>query len=104
MRYLQIIVWILLFSVIDISSALSAQPGRQEFVILLPIDINAADALTLSRALQGVGPKKAQAIVEYREQHGPFKTTQDLKKVKGIGSGTLMKNSDRIKVEPLTER
>jgi len=33
----------------------------------------------------GIGTKTAQAIIEYREQHGPFKTGRDLTKVRGIG-------------------
>jgi competence protein ComEA len=61
------------------------------------VDINTADAKTL-QTLDGVGPAKAQAIVEYRQANGPFKTADDLGKVQGIGSKTLEANRERISV------
>lgn len=61
-----------------------------------PVDINSADAKTLAKELVGVGPKTAQAIVDYRAKHGAFKSADDLLKVKGIGKKTLEKNRDRI--------
>ncbi len=47
------------------------------------VSINSASAEELSKALNGVGLKKAQAIVSYREEYGPFKTVDDLKQVPG---------------------
>jgi competence protein ComEA len=44
-----------------------------------PVDINTADAGTLARELNGVGPARAQAIVAYRNEHGPFKSVDDLR-------------------------
>lgn len=64
-----------------------------------PVNVNQADAQKIASSLNGVGMVKAQAIVEYREQHGDFKTLQDLAKVKGIGSKTLEKNADDIRLE-----
>lgn len=61
-----------------------------------PVDINQADAQALSQALQGVGPAKAQAIVEYREQHGPFRSVHELTQVPGIGARTVEINLDVI--------
>ena len=43
-----------------------------------PVNVNTADAATISAELQGIGLAKAEAIVAYREQHGPFKTRADL--------------------------
>jgi competence protein ComEA len=60
------------------------------------VNINTADAAALDKALLNVGPSKAQAIVDYRKQHGPFKSAEELAMVKGIGLKTVEKNRDRI--------
>lgn len=52
------------------------------------IDVNTADVYELQR-LPGIGEKRAQAIVDYREEHGPFQSVEDLDGVKGIGEGIL---------------
>jgi len=62
------------------------------------VNINTADAKTLE-ALNGVGEKTAKAIVEYRTEHGPFKTVEDLSKVKGIGAKIIDKNRDNMTVK-----
>lgn len=63
-----------------------------------PVDINTADAETISAELKGVGLTKAKAIVEYREKYGPFKTADDLSLVKGIGEKTVEQNRANISV------
>ena len=60
------------------------------------VNINSADAPTLAAELQGIGEKKALAIVAYREQNGPFTLVEDLQKVKGISSKTIEKNKDNL--------
>ena len=63
-----------------------------------PVDINTADAKTISAELKGVGLTKAKAIVEYRQKHGPFKSPGDLSLVKGIGERTVEINRANIRV------
>lgn len=46
--------------------------------------------------LKGVGEKKAQAIVEYRQKNGSFKNIDEIKNVKGIGSAIFEKNKSRL--------
>ena len=64
-----------------------------------PVNVNTADAETLSAELKGVGITKAIAIVEYRKANGPFKSAEDLAKVKGIGARTVELNKENILVE-----
>ena len=52
------------------------------------IDINTADVYDLQR-LPGIGEKRARAIVDYREEHGPFASVDELDNVDGIGEGIL---------------
>ncbi|EFE07866.1 helix-hairpin-helix domain-containing protein [Citrobacter youngae] len=56
------------------------------------VSINSASAEELARVMNGVGLKKAQAIVSYREEYGPFKTVDDLKQVPGMGSSLVERN------------
>lgn len=60
------------------------------------VNINTADAATLADGLNGVGIKKAQAIVDYRKEHGAFKSMNDLAKVKGINDKLIEKNKNTI--------
>ena len=63
-----------------------------------PVDINSADAASLAEAIDGVGERKAVAIVEYREIHGPFTSVDELAGVKGIGMNTVERNRENLTV------
>jgi len=64
-----------------------------------PVNINSADAVTLSRELKGIGMKRAEAIVEYRRKFGPFKSADELALVKGIGPAAIQKNREFIRID-----
>jgi competence protein ComEA len=64
-----------------------------------PVDINTADAATIAKELQGIGPNLAQAIVAYREKNGAFRNAEELRKIKGIGAKVLERNRANIKLE-----
>ncbi|WP_162045958.1 ComEA family DNA-binding protein [Vibrio taketomensis] len=66
--------------------------------IEIVVNVNQAPAQEIADLLKGIGLKKAQAIVEYREQQGPFQSAEDLAKVKGIGEATVAKNLARIEL------
>lgn len=60
------------------------------------LDLNTADVAAIDAEMAGVGPAKAQAIVDYRTQHGLFMTLSDVEKVPGIGPKIIEANKDRI--------
>lgn len=60
------------------------------------VNINTASAEQLAEALDGVGPAKAEAIVNYREANGEFAHIDELVNVRGIGLRTLESNRERI--------
>lgn len=63
------------------------------------VNINTADAETIAAVLNGVGSVRAQSIVKWREQHGPFTSTEQLAQVRGVGAVVLEKNRERIVLE-----
>lgn len=61
------------------------------------VNINTANKEQLQK-LDGVGDKKADKIIEYRQQHGEFKTADDLKNVNGFGDKTVARLKDQISI------
>lgn len=93
-----------LMAVFSLTSAASEvpKPANAEKVVQVAsvstININNADAATLQRELSGVGKVKAEAIVAYRDEHGPFASVDELLEVKGIGAAILEKNREKLSV------
>ena len=63
-----------------------------------PVNVNTADASALAKALTGVGPAKAKAIVAYRDKNGPFKSVDQLAMVDGISQKLIDKNRADIRL------
>lgn len=76
----------LLFSVVA-----SAEPAA-------PININTANVESLAQ-LDGVGEKKAQAILAWRDANGEFVSVDQLAEVRGIGEATIEANREKITLE-----
>lgn len=74
--------------------AYAAESEAVEFVA--EVNINTANAQEMAEALNGIGMKKAEAIVAYRSTVGKFTSIEQLLDVKGIGEATLNKNRSRI--------
>ncbi|WP_337008094.1 helix-hairpin-helix domain-containing protein [Pantoea sp. AS142] len=87
-----------------VSTADAALPASKPEASALPqheqeqVSINEATAEQLSAVMNGVGLKKAQAIVGYREQYGPFSAIQQLSEVPGIGNALIERNAARLKL------
>ncbi len=75
-------------------TGMGAVPGKAAL-----LNINTADEAQLT-SLKGIGPSKAKAITQYRQEHGLFKTVDDLKHVPGIGDKTLAALKPFITVGP----
>lgn len=73
-----------------------AAPAKQVVEAHKKVSLNTASVEELSRVLSGIGIKKAQAIVAFREKHGGFKHIDEIVEVKGIGDKTLEKNKHRL--------
>ncbi len=69
------------------------------FAVAEVVNINTADAQTLSANIIGVGEKKALAIVKFREEHGPFKSVDEMTQVKGIGLKLIDNNRDNLTIK-----
>lgn len=88
-----LIILLSIFSLHSYAESDSPQQGVQT------LNINSANAEDISKTLKGIGIKKAQAIVEYRESYGDFHHIDELTAVKGIGKSTLAKNAHLIVLE-----
>jgi competence protein ComEA len=64
-----------------------------------PLDLNSATAEQLEQ-VPGIGPKTAQAIVDFRQKSGPFRRIEDLLAIKGISQAKLDKMRPYLKVTP----
>jgi len=63
-----------------------------------PVDINVADMETLM-SVKGIGEKRAMAIIDHREQHGPFKSIDELTIVRGVSEALVDKSRERLVVK-----
>lgn len=66
--------------------------------IEITVNINQASAQELADLLKGIGLKKAQAIIDYRQLNGDFASADALTAIKGIGPSIVEKNRDRIEL------
>ncbi|MFT6895654.1 MAG: competence protein ComEA [Paraglaciecola sp.] len=90
------------FMLVGYSGALFAQStGNQSSmseVTIQKVNINTASLEQLV-SLPGIGDKKAETIIEYREQNGKFTSVDDLANVKGIGSKMVLNLADAVEVK-----
>lgn len=83
---------------VDFISGISS--GQTSSVVSVEQNININTATTEQlETLVGIGSTKAAAIVKYRDEHGPFKSTEEIMQVAGIGQATYDNIKDNICVE-----
>ncbi len=75
-----------------------AQKAAEASQLQQAVNINTADADTLS-TLKGIGAKKAEAIIAWREANGGFTSVEQLLEVKGIGVTILDANRDNLRLQ-----
>lgn len=94
-------IWLLMIAFCTANVWAESLPSSQDAKyqgIEITVNINQASAEELADLLKGVGSKKAQAIVDYRNEHGQFKHADELANVKGIGPAIVEENQQRIKL------
>ncbi|NII40086.1 competence protein ComEA [Curtobacterium flaccumfaciens] len=81
------------------SSGSAGSPGSGAGAVPVPevVDLNTADATALE-SLPGIGPALAERILAWRDEHGGFRSVEDLLEVSGIGEGRFAELQDRVRV------
>ena len=67
---------------------------------IVPVNLNTASQVDLM-TLPGIGTEKADAIIQYRQDNGPFKTIEAIQDVAGIGPGIFEKIKDQITIDQI---
>ncbi len=81
------------------ANVLLADAPATQMAVAQTVNINDADASTLAAVLDGVGLRRAEAIVLYRTENGKFYSAEELTAVRGIGESTVARNEKKIRVE-----
>ncbi len=73
------------------------KPSEQQTPLSKKINLNSADLSVLVGSFKGIGKKRAEAIIAYRESHKGFKSVEEFAEVKGFGQRFVDKNRDQLK-------
>ncbi|KTD11200.1 competence protein ComEA [Legionella gratiana] len=76
--------------------AKQSAPSKQPSVAVHKIDLNKADLTTLTGSVKGIGKKRAEAIIAYRQSHHGFKSLEELAEVKGLGQHFVDRNREKL--------
>ena len=92
------IVYLFFFILASLANSTSNVAYAEAKQVVKQININVANEQELMQ-IKGIGKKKAQAIIDYREKYGDFKSVKDLAKVKGIGKATVNKIANQLTID-----
>lgn len=84
------------FSAASVEKTISKTPLASSVSNAAAINLNTADVKTLSKSIKGIGIKRAESIVKYRETHNGFKAVTDLSEVPLIGKNFVSKHLSEI--------
>lgn len=74
------------------AAQLTPQPSKSP----VRIDLNTVDVAKLTGSFKGIGKKRAEAIIAYRDSHSGFKSIEELAEVKGLGQKFMEKNREKL--------
>lgn len=88
----------LFVAVFPVHATLSKQSAVQKPppTVVHKIDLNKADLTALTGSIKGIGKKRAEAIIAYRQSHHGFKSLDELSEVKGLGQRFVTVNHDKL--------
>ncbi|MEC8348926.1 MAG: helix-hairpin-helix domain-containing protein [Pseudomonadota bacterium] len=92
--------WLLLAALVLGQIGLSNSVNAAEVNAKQTVQLNTATTAELAQGLVGVGERRAQAIVDYRQKVGDFRNEDELSQVKGIGAHVLKANKKRRSYAP----
>lgn len=94
---ISILLFILSHVLFSSSACATALDSPQIVQTTQKINLNTADESALVHAVKGIGKKRAEAIIQYREEHGQFKSLDELAYVHGLGAAFVKRNKELLK-------
>jgi competence protein ComEA len=98
MKQLLALVFTAVLAIAVVPFAAADQAPADTLASLQTVNINTADAQTLT-SLKGIGLKRAEDIVAWRDANGSFTSIEQLAEIKGIGTSIIETNRERLSVE-----
>jgi competence protein ComEA len=96
-RYIAVLLSLFVVTIPVQADTVPKKPQEQQAPLSHKINLNQADLSTLTGSFKGIGKKRAEAIIAYRESHKGFKSIEEFAEVKGFGQRFVDKNREQLK-------